>query len=638
MTFGAKNGCDCAGLEVHLETPLSLAGDSAASVGLQCVCVLPSYVMNCSWSAPEVNSAYRLFYESLKYEPGKTRREQVQWGQNWLLIARDQLIRGNAYSVWLEVQRADGVEASEKINFVVEEIVQPPPPELDPVAVSSSGAVVRWRNPYWLEHFADQSLVCELRYKASEDVVWTQLDLDHEDLSQEDPELTDLDPFTSYEVQARCVPEDGQGFWSEWSSSQTFRTPEAAALGQVDAWRNIHLSENSEPKLHLLWKPLDPKTARGDILSYTVDFWDRQKTAVGNLTCLCYSVPVPAAASYAQVSASNSAGKTQPTTLSLEQADLPSPQEVRVLPAESLGFRVTWTFSPSPGGVEPELYVVEWREEISGELLGWIRCPGGNRSALLKGDFRPREPYLVSVYAVYAQGSNSSAPVQAYIQEGVPSAGPLAVQDQSVSSTISLISWEEIPLAHQHGHLTHYTIYLKSPSSSTPRVYEPIGAGERSYALKDLDPGTSYQLWMSGSTSAGEGDSTLVHEFQTPGALWQVYVAALLSVGFLLLLSVIVVFLKRGWFLDFFRKVLPLWCWERVPDPGHSLVITELDPRGTALAKISHLSISTKPPEEPEILEILEPAPSQTSRPARVVFSDYEKHFLPTQEELQGLT
>ncbi|XP_015278347.1 PREDICTED: interleukin-27 receptor subunit alpha-like, partial [Gekko japonicus] len=220
-----------------------------------------------------------------------------------------------------------------------------------------------------------------------------------------------------------------------------------------------------------------------------------------------------------------------------------------------------------------------------------------------------------------------------------PSAGPRAVQDQSVSPTVSLVVWEEIPLANQHGHLTHYTIYLNLSTSRNPKEYGPIDTGGRSYTLEGLEPGSFYQLWMTGSTSAGEGPPTPVHGFHTPGARWQVYLAALLSVGFLLLLAVVVVFLKRGWFLSFFRKVLPLWCWQRVPDPGHSLVIAKMDPQDEALAKDTpHLPTSTKQPEEMEILKITEPAPQETISPARVPFSDYEKHFLPTQEDLQRLT
>ncbi|XP_077185939.1 interleukin-27 receptor subunit alpha isoform X2 [Paroedura picta] len=614
-------------------------GASVASVGLQCFCGFPSHDMTCSWSAPEANATFVLAFRNLKYAPSEIHKAQAREGDRWLTVARSRLKRGEVYSVWLEIHRAAGVDVSETLNVSLEEIVKPPAPELVLVEVSSSGAVVRRDNSNWAEHIMDQRLLWEIRYKASTDAAWIWLSL--EQSSQEDQELVDLVPFTLYEVQARCIQENRQGFWSEWSPPQIFRTMEAAPLGPVDVWREIRLLENLEPAVRLLWKALDPEAARGVILNYTVDFRDRHGTSVGSLACLCYSAPVPAAASYAQVSAWNSAGGMQPTPLSLEQADLPAPQEVRVQTAQGQGLRVTWTPGPSSEQVQPEEYVAEWKEEISGELLGWIRQPAGSRSALLKGNLMPEEPYLVSVSALYAHGSSSSAPVRMYTQEGVPSAGPPHVKDQSVSSTVSLISWGEIPLAHRHGRLTHHTIYLQPSAPGNRQAYKPIviGAPRRSHALKGLKPSSTYHLWITASTSAGEGPPSLVHEFHTPGPHWQVYTAVLLSVGFLLLLALVVLLLKRRWFLNFLHKVLPLWCWQRVPDPGHSLAIIKMGSQATAPAKEAPPAPSpAEHAEEPEILNITEPAPPPAISPARLAFSGYEKRVLPSLEELERLT
>lgn len=46
-------------------------------------------------------------------------------------------------------------------------------------------------------------------------------------LDQENYEFCDLKPFTCYEVQVRCIPENKKDFWSEWSSSKPFCTCEA---------------------------------------------------------------------------------------------------------------------------------------------------------------------------------------------------------------------------------------------------------------------------------------------------------------------------------------------------------------------------------------------------------------------------
>lgn len=47
--------------------------------------------------------------------------------------------------------------------------------------------------------------------------------------------------------------------------------------------------------------------------------------------------------------------------------------------------------------------------------------------------------------------------------------------------------------------------------------YITVSATERNYTLSDLEPGTTYQVWMTGSTSAGEGAASAVHHFSTSG-------------------------------------------------------------------------------------------------------------------------
>lgn len=144
-----------------------------------------------------------------------------------------------------------------------------PPPDLDPVELHSSEVTVKWSNPAWLESLSVQFLICALQYKTSRDHDWTYVSLYYlspfllpasklglgeenswcwmlpslprsfalycssflsqvnvDSANEDSYDLEDLKPFTSYEVQVRCIPHQ-KGFWSEWSSSQIFVTPEA---------------------------------------------------------------------------------------------------------------------------------------------------------------------------------------------------------------------------------------------------------------------------------------------------------------------------------------------------------------------------------------------------------------------------
>ncbi|KAH0628737.1 hypothetical protein JD844_010215, partial [Phrynosoma platyrhinos] len=447
------------------------------------------------------------------------------------------------------------------------------------------------------------------------------------------------------------------------SKKLNFSLDDIAPVGQVDVWREVGLSENGNPNILLLWKALDPEAARGDILDYDVTYRDHSKN-IYKMLCHCCNATLPHTAVYAWVTARNSIKNTPPANLSLEQTgkEHPGPEEVQVMAIPGLGLNVTWKPSMSPQWIQPEEYVVEWREEFLGNKggpLNWIRRPSSSNSAQLRGDFRPKIPYRVGVYALYAEGSSTSATVQAYFKEEVPSASPQVLQVRSISSTASHISWKEIPLESRNGFITHYTLYLKH-SSSGNITRMPIGATESSYKLLNLMPGTAYQLWMTGSNSAGEGVSSLPHHFSTPVSHWQIIVMITVVVGVLLILAAILIYVKHRWVLGFCHKILPPWCWERVPDPGHSMVASKINEQNAAHGmvrshRIDHLSLLIplkkeqedtlcqyldQSPKGTDIVEIEEPAPEllPPPPPAPVVNSGYEKHFMPTREEMQKLS
>uniref|UniRef100_A0A8D0HAU0 Fibronectin type-III domain-containing protein n=1 Tax=Sphenodon punctatus TaxID=8508 RepID=A0A8D0HAU0_SPHPU len=230
----------------------------------------------------------------------------------------------------------------------------------------------------------------------------------------------------------------------------------------------------------------DLKAARGVILGYPVTF--RDGGTVTHLERPCCNATLPRSATYAWVSARNSVGQSPPGNLSLERTDLPAPQRVQVQ-VETLGLNVSWEQSELP-----EEHLVEWAPEGNGSReapLSWIRRLGNHHSALLTGDFKPHVPYRVRVYGLYPQGVGVSEPTRAYIQEGAPSGWPRELRDRMLSKTVFLISWKEIPLAQQHGHLTCYTLYLRS-SSGESHVYGPSEWGP-------VRPPIARALWGEGA-------------------------------------------------------------------------------------------------------------------------------------------
>ncbi|KAG8129988.1 hypothetical protein E2320_016626 [Naja naja] len=583
-------------------------GDLDATMGLQCFQPFRSNFVNCSWltwESQNANATYVLHYESLKLgklliDHGQVHSVVAQMGQNWLVIERRDLTHGDEYSIWMEVRSANEIAVSKKLNFSLDEIVKPCLPELDHVELDCSEATVTWKNPQWFEFHNDQPLTYAIRYKASTDHEWTY----ETNLDQENHELYDLKPFTCYEVQVRCIPGN-----SEWSSSKSFCTCEAAPFGQVDVWQKGCISDRQNESCLLLWKALDPDAAQGTILDYEVIVQDHSK-AVHRMNYNCCQALIPIAAQYVSIAARNSVKKTPWANLSLEKTELPGPEDITVMPTEGLGLNVTWKPSMDSQWVQPQKYVVEWRKEMvdsAGELLNWTSTPGSRTSALLR----------------------------------VPSAGPQGLQDRRLSSTATSISWEEIPLADRNGHIIHYTLYLKHLHSGSLMVHAPINATERNYIISDLEPGTTYHAWMTGSTSAGEGAASAVHHFSTSVFHWQ-NIVIILVVVILFTMSSLVVLVKYRRLLGLCHKVLPRWCWEKIPDPKHSGIAAEMNEESTAPAMETLIKYSTQFPEIMDIAEISEEIPEPPPPPQAgsntMVISGYEKRVLPTQEEILNWT
>uniref|UniRef100_A0A8C8ST53 Fibronectin type-III domain-containing protein n=1 Tax=Pelusios castaneus TaxID=367368 RepID=A0A8C8ST53_9SAUR len=648
------------------------------SRGLACYQMGPTGGMNCSWSSRTgsgANTTYTLHYKSLKFKRSQSQSFPAPAGQNWVAIVRSSLTQGEDYAVWVEA--SNGTQITPRLTLTLHEIVKPYPPELHLEALSPE-VIVTWSNPHWPQHFL-QGLLCDLHYRESGAPNW--IEVHEEDLEPGTCEFSSLEPFTDYEVRARCIPNDRKGVWSDWSPSLAFQTPEAAPVGLVDVWRVASTPVSGEPSLMLLWKPLDRRAARGVIQNYSIAYRTGIDGIDSHLEKPCCRASLPPSSTHIWIWANNRVGRTQPSSLSWEQQDLPVPAGVQVATMQGQALNITWEPSKDPQEGAPLEYLVEWAEESSSskaESLGWVRRPASARSTLLTGDFRPQTAYQVRVYGLYPQGFGASAPVRAYTQEGAPSAGPGGLQDRSISKAASVISWEAIPLAQRNGHITHYTLYLAMPTGSL-KTYGPIAATETSYNLSDLDPGTSYQLWMTGSTLAGEGNASSIHLFHTPDSRWEAVLASLLAMSLLLLLACIVGCVLRAKLLNLCQKVLPQWCWEKVPDPVHSRImlhkdfhnymgplvqglameeppITQFEIKEPAEVKnqgYSALSQLESPPpapphsggaddwpgSKPRIEEMVPSSPTleeEQGEPTPVI-SGYEKHFMPTLEEVLGL-
>ncbi|XP_075062697.1 interleukin-27 receptor subunit alpha isoform X2 [Mixophyes fleayi] len=447
--------------------------------------------LHCMWSSHNV-SQHTAALRSLTRSQDPPRRIILQPGQNWLVIPRENLTHFHKYQL-----RVSGGGRDEALSFTYShdgENVFISPPTLNSSILEDGKTVdLTWEYPY--DH-SDYWLV-ELRYRILGDSSWTVVNSDI--LEPTAYELADLEPDAKYEFQIRCLPDENlnnQG--SLWSESHVITTPEDVPTGNLDIWRSLE----KWPLLLIMWKPLNPRSARGKILSYHVVFNGNNTTEVP-----CCSTILPAQTTHVCVGAKNSKGLGNYTCVTTLCSD------TSVFGGKAWGDEAgrinVWWEEPLDSRLSLS-YVVEWNED-GNKQINWTRSQAANKTLILPGEFTPGVVYHVSVFAINVSNCVAQFSTETYSLDEVPSAGPNFTIDV-LTATEAFISWDEIPVQHRRGNLKHYTIYANSAESS--QQYTVYSTNK---TLSGLSSGIVYTVWMTATTTAGEGPPGTEMTFQPTG-------------------------------------------------------------------------------------------------------------------------
>ncbi|XP_075832763.1 interleukin-27 receptor subunit alpha isoform X1 [Microtus pennsylvanicus] len=590
-------------------------GERLRSPGpLQCYSVGPFGNLNCSWEPLgdlEIPPVLRL--QSQKYDPKRTWEVKVPSRQNWVIIPREQFTVADELHI---SGTQEGQPLWSSVSVDLETQMKPGPPQLlSDVDFSEDEpleAAVLWKPPLWPPL---KVLLCQFQYKRCQETEWTQLEPQLKTDLLPPVEMQNLEPGTSYQVSGRCRVENG-GPWGEWSPDLSFQTP---FLAFKDVWFSGAICETAGNRTALLlWKNPGP-SVQG---TYRVVF------GVGDVTMTQEEVPcckssIPTLMEWAVVSTVSTANRTLLTNLSLVcLAPESAPHGVVVSSIDgSSGLLVTW----QQGTGEPWEYVVDWaRDGDSLDKLNWIHLPTANLSALLPGDFEGGVPYRVTVTAVFPGGLAAAPSVWGFTKDLVPLAGPAVWRLQDDPPGTPAVAWEEVPRSKLRGRATHYTLCIQG--EAIPTVCTNVSCNTQTVTLRSLHWG-SFKLWVTVSTIAGQGPPGPSLRLHLPDneVRWKILPCVLSLWG--LLLAGCGLSLAATRCLHQRYKLLPQWIWERVPDPANS---------NSGQPYIKEVSLP-QPPKEGPILEVeemeLEPItePPPASAP---LHSGYEKHFLPTPEEL----
>ncbi|XP_038640929.1 interleukin-12 receptor subunit beta-2-like isoform X1 [Scyliorhinus canicula] len=528
--------------------------------------------INCSWSAcedPQTPTEYTFCIQ----EKDGTDLTQTPTLSLSLTMDRKRFTAGTTYVAWVKTNRTQREECLSRLEFTIDDIVKPLPPAKvsgEPLQHDPKAIGIWWKNPTNLDQLIN--LQFELQFRAAGNLDWTKISHDEIGIHVTNYELEDLQPFTLYEFRVKCAREQetNRRLWSDWSAVARVRTWEDTPVGFLDLWFVEQLTTLGGLKsIMVIWKPLEEHQARGIIQRYSVNYLDGEMMK-NTSTDICCNISLPRSTSLVNVTAHNSIGATQPAKLNLIP-DHPAPFNVTVYSANR-SVLVSWE---PPANTTPDGFVVEWNRMNSQYVPDWKKISAATAYVTwIDGVLYPLLPYKISVYAQYQGGLGGPVSTLVYAEEGVPLAGP-AILILNMSHSGVTLQWKMLPLEKRQGFVRYYTLYyVKKPGGDDKHKALDISYTVDRYTLLNLEPDSSYRIWMTASTIVGEGERGPHINFKTQGSQILFWMAAvLLSCSVLVgLIGLLFCTYCEQRIQSCGAFYLPEWCCQKIPDPRNSRV------------------------------------------------------------------
>lgn len=481
--------------------------------------------------------------------------------------------------VWVTVSNALGSVKSDELMRDALSFAKPNPPHVQVLAdVIYSTVMVEWKHPI---HTTTMELRYVIRYCQAGSSVWTEVPEDFTEISNESFRLQALQPYTVYDVQMRCIKNDYESYWSDWSRNATNRTAEAKPASKPDLWRIIQSTGDSR-NVTLMWKA--PVKANGIILRYDLKITMKNDGRIKEVITSVdhnphkpyqmYSIELSARTiAFIEMTAASSAGVSPKATLNIPLSNQDPPGVERV--SWSLRDGQLWVewMPPASNDLRLSEYLLEWEKmppDFYQRETNWQRVNANVTSTKLTGfQFKPFKRYHISVYPVYTHHPQKYAqagrPVTtaAYTQQGPPLEGPTAKVTKS-KKTSAEVTWNEIPLNSQQGFMTNYTIFYKTGSVEKSVT---VNSDFRSCVLTNLTSESEYVVCVMASTVAGSKNGTDFN-FKTQkyadGEVEVIVVVVCLSFLFITVFIIMLCLRKR----ETIKQLL----WPQVPDPSVSSI------------------------------------------------------------------
>ncbi|CAM4555528.1 unnamed protein product [Lepidochelys olivacea] len=460
-----------------------------------------------------------------------------------------------------------GVGISDCVPINMNKIVKTKPPKI--VSVEKIAGVKQLLNITWDK--PDPALLdlnCRLRYRntnsnTSVTVVFTM----NQNKRRTSFNLTHLWDFTEYAIAIQCVCV-GSEIWSEWSEEKIGKTEQQAPSRKVDLWRVIEPSPSAANRyVHLMWKVLKEFPSSECLLGYKIQYYPENNDSfkmTHNTSDKMAMLLLTGEAYVISLVAYNSVGESPEATLRIPSVGEKTFKWIDTVRTLTLNEQmvVEWEASVS----EVSRYVIEWYEELETEPLGrsWQYILNTTKWTAQKGAFKPFKCYNISVYPLYGNKIGTPHSIQAYVQEGRPSVGPVAKTD-NLGKNEAMIKWKKIPKDKRNGFIINYTIFYKPEGGK--ELNETVNSDVLQYRLKSLQANTQYTAHVMAATKAGGTHGNRI-TFSTLKFSEEDFIFITLPFGFCMLLLLIL-----GITCTLKKHTLKKVCWPDIPDPAESIAV-----------------------------------------------------------------
>ncbi|XP_036134695.1 interleukin-31 receptor subunit alpha [Molossus molossus] len=523
----------------------------------------------CTWSPEkEANrtwyTVWRTYLNGRASDICTTSSENGTWCS--FLSPKSPITPPDNYTIQVEARNEGGAVVSDLTHWYLNAVVRIEPPTIisvQPVWGINRTLQIRWKRPVLAPVSSDLKYL--LRYRTVNSARWMEVSFEEKWNGSQTYNLVGLQPFAEYVVALRCMPKGSQ-FWSGWSLEKR-GTTEEAPLG-LDLWRVLGpVQEDGRRPATLLWKKARGTPALEQTLGYHVRYFPENNanlTETLNTTRQQLELLLDGRAYQVSVVSYNSWGQCPAATLRIPAVGERASRCIEAVQTRLTQDQLVVAWQSSAPDVDT--WMVEWFPDLDAEpsALCWELVSGARNWTIQQDALTPFWCYNISVYPMLRDRVGEPSSVQAYVKEGVPSAGPVTkVEDIGVKGVT--VTWKEIPKTQRNGFISNYTVFYQAEDGKA--FSKTVNASTLRSDLGSLTRMTSYTVQVMASTSAGGANGTRINFKTLSMSVLEICVTASLVGGGLLALTILTAAfgLKRP------NKLRRLCCPD-VPNPAESSI------------------------------------------------------------------